>query len=89
MTPFLLKTFNWALAKGETPASWKEAIISVIPKGSKDRLDCANYRPISVLNLDYKLFTSIIAKRLEKILPRVINMDQTGFVLTRQTHDNI
>lgn len=42
-----------------------------------------------MLNLDYKLFTSIIAKRLEKILPRIINMDQTGFVLTRQTHKNI
>lgn len=89
LTPILLKTFNWVLATGETPASWKEAIISVIPKGSKDKLDCANYRPISVLNLDYKLFTSIIAKRVEKILPKIINMDQTGFVLTRQTHDNV
>ena len=89
LTPILLKTFNWVLSKGETPASWKEAIISVIPKGNKDKLDCANYRPISVLNLDYKLFTSILTKRLEKILPRIINMDQTGFVLSRQTHDNI
>lgn len=52
-------------------------------------LHCSNYRPISVLNVDYKLFTSIFAKRIEKVLPAIIDMDQTGFVLSRQTHDNV
>lgn len=46
-----------------------------------------NYRPISVLNVDYKLFTSILARRLENILPEIINLDQTG--KQRQTMDNI
>ena len=89
LTPFLQKTFNWVLTKNEIPISWNEAFISVIPKGDKDRMDCGNYRPISVLNLDYKLFTSILAKRLEHILPEICHFDQTGFVSSRQTHDNI
>lgn len=69
--------------------SWSEAVISVIPKEGKNKTECGSYRPISVLNVDYKLFTAILAKRLEKLLPHIVHTDQTGFVLERQTHDNI
>ena len=64
-------------------------MILVIPKPGKDKLECTNYRPISVLNLDYKLFTSILAKRFDKILPQIIHLDQTGFIQSRQPQDNI
>lgn len=87
MTCILLSTFNWVLERGEIPASWEEAFISVIPKEGKDKLECANYRPIRVLNLDYKLFSSIISKRLEKII-LIMYFDQTGFVQACQTYDN-
>lgn len=50
--------------------------------------DCTNYRPISLLNQDYKIFTSVLARRLENILPDIINLDQTGFVKRRKTRDN-
>lgn len=89
LAPSLLKAFNWVVQKREILPSWREAIISVISKEGKDKSECGNYRPISVLNVDYKLFTSILARRLENILPDLINLDQTGFICKRQASDNI
>lgn len=89
LIPLLHRTFNWIMKGGAVPDSWREAIISVIAKEGKDVTNCSNYRPISVLNVDYRLFTEILARRIEKILPDVISLDQTGFIKHRQTQDNI
>jgi len=89
LIPLLHKTFNWILKGGAIPDSWREAIISVIAKEGKDKTNCSNYRPISVLNIDYRLFTAILARRFENILPDIISLDQTGFIKNRQTQDNI
>ena len=85
LVPMMKASFNHVLKTGVTPPS----VISLIPKEGKDKLECGNYRPISVLNQDYKMFTHVLAKRLEKIFPRIISLDQTGVIQQRQTQDNI
>lgn len=75
--------------KIEIPSSWREAFIFVIPKEGKDKLDCSNYRLVSILNQEYSLFTAIMARHLETILPDIIHVDQTGFLKRRPTQDNI
>ena len=64
---------------GCLPDSYSQAIITTIHKKGKDPLKCASYRPISLLNTDYKLVTKMISKRLETRLPLLVNPDQTGF----------
>ena len=61
----------------------------MIPKKNKDPLLLKNWRPISLLNTDYKLATKCIAKRLEKVLPYLIDGDQTGYIKGRFIGENI
>lgn len=52
----------------------------VIHKEGKDPTECAGYRPITLVNVDQKILTSILAKRFAKILPVIVELDQAGFI---------
>ena len=82
-------SFNYAFQKGSLSISQKRGIISLIPKKNKDKTLLENLRPISLLNVDYKILTKSIAKRLEKVLPKIINSDQTGSIKGRFIGENV
>lgn len=54
----------------------------------KDRTDISNYRPITVLNADYKIMTRTMAMRLATAAPSVIHKDQAGFMKGRHIEDH-
>lgn len=89
LSPVLVKVFNYALSKGDLPQTWSEAIISVLYKEEKDPTKCEGYRPISLLGNDLKILTNILAHRMQKIVAKLINPDQTGFIPFRQGANNI
>ena len=89
LTPLLCRVYNYALTEGDPPGSWAEAIISVIHKENKDPTQCASYRPISLLCVDLKILTSIVANRIQKYISKLVKPDQTGFINNRQGTDNL
>lgn len=61
------------------------ANIVMIPKPDHDHSSW----PISLINVDMKLLTKILANRLNSFLPRLIGKDQVSFVPQRQAGDAI
>lgn len=64
-------------------------IIILLLKPGKEANLCGSYRPISLLNLDYKILAKMTANRLAPLIPELVAMDQTGFVIDRSSYDNI
>ena len=84
----LIENLNNCLLKGQMSDSMKTAIISLLYKKG-DRKDIRNWRPISLLNIDYKILTKVLATRIKKVLPSIIDMNQTCGVKGRNISDHL
>lgn len=86
---YLRTTITTAIQRGSFGRDVNTALITLILKKDKDPTNCGNYRPLSLLNADIKLFSKTLAGRLEVYLPKLIHPDQSGFVKKRLSADNL
>ena len=63
----LLPSVNKAFKVGELSTSQKQAVIKLIEKKYKDKRLIKNWRPISLLNVDTKLVSKVLAERLKTV----------------------
>ena len=63
--------------------SQRQAVIKLIEKKDKDKRFIKNWRPISLLNVDYKIISKVFSARLKKVLPLLISSQQTAYVANR------
>ena len=85
----LTQVFTDIEKNGMSPAAnFNEGCISPIYK-KKDPDNIANYRPITLLNTDYKIYTKAISMRLADAAPEIINSDQAGFLRNRSIFDQV
>lgn len=70
------------------PEEWKEVIVILIHKKG-DKLECSNYRGISLINCAYKIFSKLLLQRLESYTSSFIEEHQAGFIKGRSTTDQI
>jgi len=85
----VLESFQYAFNTGKLSIDQRRGVISLIPKKDKDVRLLQNWRPISLLNTDYKILTKVLASRLQFALKDIISPDQTGYIKGRNIGENI
>lgn len=70
------------------PDSFRTGIVSLLYKKG-DRTDLKNWRPITLLNFDCKLFSKVLATRMSTVLEDVIHPDQACAVPGRKITDSL
>ena len=79
----------YAQKNGILHESARNGLISLIPKKDRDPRYIKNWRPIILLESDYKIIAKVIANRIKLTLDKIIDKSQTGFVKGRQITENL
>ena len=73
--------------EGKKESEFTDGLMFLLYK-KKEKWRIENYRPITLLNTDYKIYTKTIAKRLAKIAPTIVHEDQAGFIPKRSLYEH-
>ncbi len=79
----------YAFDNGSLSIEQRQGILALIPKKDKDFRRLKNWRPLTLLNTDYKILTKLLAHRLQKVISKLVKKDQTGYIKGRYIGENI
>ena len=84
---------NILFTEKQSLKTMNQEVITLIPKknyiNDPDLNDVKNWRPVSLLCLDYKILTKILANRLQKILPDITSEEQNCCIPKRPIFNNV
>jgi len=84
----LVEIFNVAYGETSLAGSQRLAIITLLYKNG-EKADIKNWRPISLLNVDFKILSKCLANRLKKCMDSIVHQDQTCGIKGRSIFENI
>ena len=76
------------LNSGNLPPSLCHSFTTLIPEVNNPKY-ISQYRPISLSNVLYRIFSKVLANRLKKVLPHLVSEQQSAFVKDKLISDNI
>ena len=85
---FIKRALNEGYNEGKLSISQRQGLITYIPKGDKPKQFLKFWRPITLLNVIYKIASACIAERIKTTLTELISEDQTGFINGRYIGEN-
>jgi len=86
---WLSKFFCRIMATHYIPKVWRKAKVIAVEKPSKDPSLAANYRPISLLSVCYKLLERLALQRISPTVEGLLSPYQAGFQKGRSTCDQV
>lgn len=89
LVPHLVTLFEEISESGEMPPTMREALIVAILKPGKPAHECSSFRPLSLLNVDTKLYGKVLANRLAPLVLKLASTEQAGFVPGRNLTYNL
>jgi len=81
-------TLNFSFREGFLSDSQRRGILRLLFK-KDDPLSLKNWRPISPLNLEYKIATKALSNRIRKVLPNILSEDQNCSIPGRSIFENL
>ena len=64
--PLMLATFNFTYESNQLTISQRQSVRTLLEKKGTDRSFLKNWRPVSLLSVDYKILSKVIASRLKR-----------------------
>ena len=84
----LVEVYNEGYHNKILSPSMRKSIITLIYKKG-DRSNIANYRPISLTNLDYRILANVLAMRLQNVISHIVDPAQVAYIKDRFIGTNI
>ena len=84
-----VEMINICLSNGCLSLSQRTGLKTVICKDPARSSELTNWRPISLLNCDYKIVSKVLCMRLRNVISSVISIDQTCSVVGCSILDNL
>ena len=85
---FLHRALKFSFSRGKLLTTHQESIITLIPKAGRPSHSLKGWRPISLLNVDYKIISTAIANRFKKVINHIISSSQSAYIQGRYIGEN-